>query len=171
MRSTVNIMTTLRSDEGRIRFRFVVDQSCFSSLHCPESSLFPRPTQTSVESVRGLFRKCMGLIPESVWGSFGKGTGLIRKGYGAHSERVRGSFRKENAKESCSWSFTTLQKRGQECVMFQHTSRTASCPRWLSKHSSLFANTLSSCNNIYAEESRKSRGGTFKPIVPNRKNT
>jgi len=101
MRSTVNIMTTRRSDEGRIRFRFVVDQSCFSSLHCPESSLFPRPTQTSVESVRGSFRKCMGLIPkvygahsERVRGLFGKGTGLIRKGYGAHSERVRGLFGK-----------------------------------------------------------------------------
>ena len=101
MRSTVNIMTTRRSDEGRIRFRFVVDQSCFSSLHCPESSLFPRPTQTSVESVRGSFRKCMGLIPkvygahsERVRGLFGKCTGLIRKGYGTYSERVRGSFGK-----------------------------------------------------------------------------
>jgi hypothetical protein len=146
MRNADNVMTTLRSDEERTGFRFVVDQCYFSSPHCPESPWLHAD----------VCRKWTGLFP---------------KGDGIHSERVQGSFRKENTKKTSGWSFTILQKKGEGFVVFRHISRTASCPRWLSRHSSVFANTSRSCNNIYPEESKKSRGGTFSPIVPNRKNT
>jgi hypothetical protein len=72
MRNTVNIMTTLRSDEGRTEFRFVVDQSYFPFPHCLESPGSHAP--------RRRLSKVYWAHSERVVGSFRKGTGLIPKG-------------------------------------------------------------------------------------------
>jgi len=113
-------MTTLRTDKGRTGFQFVVVQIYFSSPHCPENPWFPRPTQTSFESVLGSFRKDNGFIP---------------KGYGAHSESVRGSFRKVT---NSFWKSTGLMpkgkyKEGMKLIIY-HSSEKKSGTRGVPTH-------------------------------------